>query len=168
MIKTWLTGVAVIGIGSLPALTPAAGNSASLVPYPDGYRAWRHLGSVFNPPTDHNRGVAPHGMIHHLYANEPALEGMRTGQFPEGAVLVADWFPLQEKYPGGFDEGARDRTDVMVRDARFAETGGWGFEQFVGDSQTVRNVAPGSATTQCFKCHQRVEKRGYVFSRLRG
>lgn len=106
-------------------------------------------------------------MVHHIYANDRAVEGLRTGTFAEGAVFVADWFALKQKYPGGFEEGARNRVDVMVRDARFAETGGWGFDQFAGDSRTVRNVAPGAAAAQCFNCHAKASERGFVFTRLR-
>lgn len=169
MRKLPLLALAALAIGALLALAQPPGGDRSdvrpLVPFPDGYRAWRHLGSVVNEPNDKNRTTAPHGTIHHLYANELALEGLRTGKLSEGAVFVAEWFLLKEKYPGGLDEGARHRVDVMVRDARFAETGGWGFDQFAGDSRTVRNVAPGAAPKQCFECHKKVEARSYVFSR---
>ena len=160
-------------LGALLTLARPSDTEAStayprpLVPFPDGYLTWRHLGSVVNEPNDKNRATAPHGMVHHIYGNDLALEGLRAGKFADGAVFVADWFPLREKYPGGFEEGARNRIDVMVRDARFAETGGWGFDQFAGDSRTARNVAPGAASKQCFECHRKVEARGYVFSRLR-
>jgi hypothetical protein len=33
------------------------------------------------------------GGIHHIYANESALEGYRTGSFADGAVIVFD--PLE-------------------------------------------------------------------------
>lgn len=140
---------------------------ATLVPYPEGFRAWRHLGSVMNQPTEKNKATAPHGMIHHIYANEKALEGLRTGTYPEGAVFVAEWFVLKQKYAGGFDEGAHNRTDVMVRDARFAATGGWGFDQFAQDSKTVRNIGPAAAPKACFQCHAKMEAHSYVFSALR-
>ncbi|MBI2513007.1 MAG: cytochrome P460 family protein [Opitutae bacterium] len=165
MSKTFLIVAAALALGALLALAQPATGDRPLVPYPDGYRAWRHVGSVVNEATDKNRATTPHGTIHHLYANDLALEGLRTGAFPEGAVFVADWFSLKEKYPGGFEEGARLRLDVMVRDARFAATGGWGFDQFAGDSITARNVAPGAAPKQCFECHTRASARGYVFTR---
>lgn len=169
MTKSFLLAAVALAIGGMLALAQPAvdapRDARPLVPFPDGYLAWRHLGSVVNEPNDQSRTAAPHGMIHHLYANELALEGLRTGKFPEGAVFVADWFPLKEKYPGGFEEGARHRVDVMMRDARFADTGGWGFDQFAGDSRTARNVALGAASKQCFECHRKVEARSYVFSR---
>jgi len=141
-----------------------AGEAGVLVPYPEGFRAWRFLGSVVSHPKD--RTDAPDGMIHHIYGNEEALAGLRTGVYPEGAVLVADWFLLKGKYAGSLNEGTRDRTDVMRKDARFATTGGWGYDQFAGESRTIRRVN-GAEQNQCFKCHAGVENRGYVFTILR-
>jgi hypothetical protein len=136
---------------------------AKLVPYPEGYREWRFLGSITSHPEE--RTDAPAGLIHHLYGNDQALEGLRTGIFPAGAVLVADWFLLKEKYSGSFDEGARDRTDVMRKDARFAATGGWGYDQFAGDSREIRRIN-GAEPNQCSKCHTKVRGRDYVFTSL--
>lgn len=163
MTKFMLAGLAaLLMVGWLVAAE--TGPSQAVVPYPTGFREWRHLGSVISHPSD--KPDAPAGLIHHIYANEKAVEGLRTGVYPEGAVFVADWFALKEKYPGSLDEGARDRTDVMVRDARFAETGGWGYDQFAGDSRDIRNVRPGP-TNACFECHAKVRQRGFVFTRLR-
>ncbi len=149
----------------LSAADPTA-SDALLVPYPTDYRAWAHLGSVFGWPNEQNKATAPHGMVHHLYANEKALTGLRTGVYPEGAMFVADWFILKEKYSGSFDEGARDRTDVMIKDARFATTGGWGYDEFAQDSKVIRVVGP-VAPNACFNCHAKVKARDYVFSALR-
>ena len=44
--------------------------------------------------------------------------------------------------------------------------GEWGFEGFVGDSQTDRAVG-GKAATACFSCHEALKDSGYVFSELR-
>jgi hypothetical protein len=137
------------------------------VPYPEGYRAWRHVSGAVLMPTEGGEGKAgaPHGLIHHVYANELALEGYRTGHFPEGAVLIADWFVLEPRGPE-LVQGARKSVNVMVRDARYADTGGWGFEDFAGDSTTIRNIGPRAATA-CFACHQHAEKREYVFTALK-
>lgn len=137
------------------------------VPYPEGYRAWRHVsGAVLTPREGgEEKAAAPHGLIHHVYANAQALEGYRTGHFPEGAVLIADWFVLEPRGPE-LVQGARKSVNVMVRDARYADTGGWGFEDFAGDSTTIRNIGPRAATA-CFKCHQRAEPHEYVFTTLK-
>jgi hypothetical protein len=153
----------------LAALLVTAGfgaEDAPLVAYPEGFREWTHLGSVTTEPTEKTRERLPHGIIHHIYANAKAMEGLRTGKYPEGAMFVADWFPLKAKYPGSFEEGARDRTDVMVKDVRFAATGGWGYDQFKQDSKEIRTVN-GAAPNACFECHTKVKARDYVFSKLR-
>ena len=142
------------------------------VPYPAGFRTWRHISSAVLPPKDGAAAVpprgesmpAPLGLIHHVYANELALEGYRTGHFPEGSVLIADWFVLEKRGPE-LIQGTRKSVNVMVRDARFSETGGWGFEDFDRDSETVRNVGA-NAVTSCFECHRKAENHEFVFTRL--
>lgn len=145
------------------------------VPFPDGYRKWMHISSATMPPkkpaTDAptqmggDRPAAPHGVIRNIYANDIALEGYRTGHFPEGSVLVADWFVLEEK-GGSLVQGPRQSLDVMIRDTRYGETGGWGFETFDQDSRTTRKVGA-NAVKMCFECHTRVKDRDFVFSLLR-
>lgn len=158
------------------AIAFAAADTSTPAPevaYPDGYRTWRHICSAILPvkpdasvrePTD-KKLSAPHGLIHHVYANEQALEGYRTGHFPEGSVLIADWFVLEPQGPQ-LIQGPRKSINVMVRDARYAATGGWGFEDFDRDSQTKRNVGP-NAAQMCYDCHRRAEKHDYVFSEFK-
>lgn len=154
--------------------TAAPVSPAPEVPYPDGYRRWMHITSVVNPAKKTEAGApadeataAPHGLVHHLYANELALEGYRTGHFPEGAVLIADWFTLEETR-SGLVQGPRQSLDVMVRDHRFTATGGWGFTKFDQDSRTQRKVDATAAVQSCFKCHQFAgAERQFVFSTLK-
>lgn len=158
-----IAGCVALIVGVLPAadsLRPAG----PVVPYPEGFRHWTHLGSVVGPPID--RMPAPRGLIHHLYANDKALEGGATGRFPEGAAFVADWFVLVEK-DGSLVEGPRKSTNVMIKDARFTATGGWGFEDFEKDSREIRNVG-GAAPNACYACHAKVQARDHVFSEVKG
>jgi hypothetical protein len=105
------------------------------------------------------------GGIHHVYANEAALRGLRAGgRFDDGAVLV---FDLLEATRGDsvITEGARKVVGVMHRDGqRFAATGGWGFEGFKADT---RERAVSDARGQCFACHEPQKDRGFVFSTWR-
>lgn len=139
----------------------AAGQSA--IEYPDGYREWAHIKSALLGPQ--HAGFADNGGFHHIYANKPAREGYRSRQFPEGSVIVFDWLEMRET--GNLvQEGPRRRIDVMVKDSmRFASTGGWGFERFVGDSRTERATTP--PREACFTCHQKLAKDGLVLSTLR-
>jgi len=153
------------------ALTTIIGWSVSLwartnetIPYPAGYRKWAHVMSALVGPK--SPGFALHGGIHHIYANEKAMEGYKTGRFPDGSALVADFLETRES-AGITTEGPRRRIDVMVKDSRrYPETGGWGFEQFRGDSQTDRMVTAQIAT-KCFACHAQQKDHDSVFSRFR-
>lgn len=154
-----LAGAVVAG---LVARFAASGQEAR-VAYPEGYRSWSHVKSMVILPGHPLEN--PFGGIHHVYANGRALEGLRTGTYPDGAVFV---FDLLEAVSGEavLEEGSRKLVGVMERDARrFAATGGWGFEGFAGDSRTERLVKDGGQS--CFGCHKAAEAAGYVFSRWR-
>ncbi len=131
------------------------------VAYPEGYRDWRHVKSMVIEP---GHGLAESfGGIHHVYANGKALEGYRSGRYPDGAVIVLDLLEATAT-DRTVTEGPRKLVGVMQKDAaRFAATGGWGFEGFKGDSRTERIVG-GDAATACFACHQAQAARDFVFS----
>jgi hypothetical protein len=141
-----------------------AANAADPVPYPEGYRDWTHVKSMVieagHPLFD------SFGGLHHLYANDTALRGYREGRFPDGAVIVFDLLAAVST-DHAVTEGARKVLGVMFKDSkRYASTGGWGFEGFVGDSTTERAVGANAATA-CFGCHTAREGQDYVFSSLR-
>jgi hypothetical protein len=107
------------------------------------------------------------GGYQHVYANEKGMEGYRTGRFPEGSVLVYDFLEGQETDSGSTVEGPRRFTAVMVKDSnRYAATGGWGYEEFRGDSTTDRMIAA-EAETKCFACHKNRAENDFVFSKYR-
>ncbi|HEX6929881.1 MAG TPA: cytochrome P460 family protein, partial [Gammaproteobacteria bacterium] len=58
------------------------------VAYPEGYREWTHVKSMVI--REGHPLFASFGGIHHLYANDKAMEGYRSGKFPDGAVIVFD------------------------------------------------------------------------------
>jgi hypothetical protein len=94
------------------------------IPYPTGFREWAHVKSTIVGPT--NPSFATNGGLHHFYANAKALEGYRSGSFPDGSILIDDLLEAKEGAAGVTAEGARRRLAVMVKDsARFADTGGW-------------------------------------------
>jgi hypothetical protein len=155
--------VLIMCLVSLSALSLRA-KTEDAVPYPTGYRQWAHVSSGLVGPQA--PGFAANGGIHHIYTNNKGLEGYRTGQFPDGSVLVADFLETKENN-GITTEGARRRIDVMVKDSkRYATTGGWGFEQFRGDSQTDRLVTAEGAA-KCFACHATQKETDAVFSKFR-
>lgn len=134
------------------------------VSYPDGYRKWVHVGTTLVGPQ--SPFFASNGGIHHIYANDQAMKGYETGKFPDGAILVFDLLDTKE-INGATIEGPRKRIDVMLKDTqRFPGTGGWGFERFLGDSQTNPALTE-EKRTLCFNCHEKSKAQDFVFSKFR-
>jgi hypothetical protein len=150
----------IVLAGSLTVIAAASLTPWTDVPYPDGYRRWVHVSSALT------RGMGQPEGLHHIYANDKALEGYRTREFPEGSVLVLDLF--ETRTHGTFiSAGARRALRVMRKDRkRFSETGGWGFEEFRGDSRTDRALDDG-ARRACYACHLTQESRGLLYSTFR-
>ncbi len=137
----------------------AAGN----IDYPDGYRMWTHIKSLVL-----HKGHAlenPFLGIHHIYANEQGVAGIKSGQFEGGSVLVFDLLEYLT-HDNASSEGDRVLLGVMVKDsASFSATGGWGFEGFKGNSRTQRLVNDGGES--CYTCHTSEKDNDFVFSRWR-
>lgn len=155
------------GLWTLLGLVPLAAVAAdtpATVAFPAGYRDWLHVKSMVIEPG--HPLAETFGGIHHLYANEKALEGYAKGKFPDGSIIVFDLLQAVTA-DRTVTEGSRKLVGVMVKDgARYAATGGWGFEGFGGDSETERLVAD-KAATACFGCHQAQKSKDYVFSSTR-
>lgn len=134
------------------------------VPYPEGYRDWRHVKSMLIAP-GHSLYEA-FGGIHHLYANKKALQGYARGKFPDGAVIVFDLLEAKTA-DNATVEGNRKIVGVMRKDSRrYGATGGWGFEGFKGDGKSDRAVGKNAATA-CFECHTQRKENDFVFSSAR-
>jgi len=156
--RTALTILALV----IPAALFAA--EKANVDYPTGYRDWTHVKSMVIQ-SGHPL-YESFGGIHHIYANESALEGYRTGSFADGAVIIFDLLEATTA-DNAITEGERKVLGVMQKDGkRFAETGGWGFEGFAA-GDPARAVVGQDARTACFDCHTKQKDHEYVFSRWR-
>ncbi len=139
------------------------------IAYPADYRNWTHIKSGVLE----NSGTRYDG-VHHIYANAKALAGYRNGSFPDGSVIVFDMWRAEEaavpaigKTAATIDPVERKFIDVMVRDsARYRQTGGWGFEEFRGNSQTDRLIK--DQERECASCHRQGAGPDGVFSKLLG
>lgn len=155
-------------LAAAAALIGAALQPGPDVAYPEGFRAWTHVTSGVispgSPAFDHFGG------LHSIYANKPALEGYRTGRFPDGSVLAFDVVALAEDAAShSSTPGQRRLVDVMVKDsALYAATGGWGYGEFKGSSRTERTLTQAQAVTACHSCHQTRTKTDSVFSHILG
>ena len=133
------------------------------VPFPESYRSWVHVKTALIGPASPMFKSA--GGFHHVYANPQAMEGLRTGVFTTGSILVFDRLTSSES-DGQMVEGTRLSVDVMMRDSlRYADTGGWGFERFAGDTRT--GIVGPHAKATCFDCHSARRDNVYVYSSFR-
>jgi hypothetical protein len=150
---------ALVAAGLLAVLPASAGD---VVPYPEGFRGFHHVKTTVvgsaSPIFERQGG------IHHFYANERAVEGYRSGVFPDGAILIDDLLTAAES--GGVTKtGPRRQSSVMVRDARlYADTGGWGYEVFDKDGRAGTLTPEGRAA--CHACHTKAKAKGFVFTEL--
>jgi hypothetical protein len=141
------------------------------VPYPMGYRHWTFLHSSMAPPTFGQFQKEPcqkpcTAGLFHFYGNEKAMEGLRTGSYPDGAIIAEEMLEFLGNENGGGKEGKRRMVGVMVKDSqRYSATGGWGFGIFEDESKADRLDDKGRTT--CFQCHVSQKDHGYVFTEYR-
>jgi hypothetical protein len=144
----------------------SAQSAPPVVPYPQDFRSWQHVKSIIVGPG--HSSFARRGGIHHYYANKEAIEGYRTGTFPNGSVVVDEGVFTKDgegSAKGLVIEAGRRSLDVMVKNDRlYANSSGWGFEHFNGDERTGRLDAEGRG--QCHDCHANSE-HDFVFSTIR-
>jgi Cytochrome P460 len=102
--------------------------------------------------------------IFHFYGNEKAMQGLRTGNYPDGAILAEEMLEFFGTASGGGKEGQRRLVGVMVKDRRrYSATGGWGFGSYDEESQV--NTLTTDQSKACFTCHIPQKDRGYVFTK---
>jgi hypothetical protein len=90
--------------------------------------------------------------VFHLYANDKAMEGLRTGSYPDGAIFAG--------------ERQRRVIRVMVKDSqRYNLTGGWGYGNFDDGSRT--DLLDVEKRESCHQCHVARKDQGYVFTEYR-
>jgi hypothetical protein len=164
--RRWVVGVSALAPVVAITLVLSA-QTITPVPFPEDYRSWQHVRTIV-VGKDHT-SYARRGGIHHYYANKEALEGFRTGTFPNGSIVVDEGVFAkdgEDQMKGILLENGRRSLDVMTKNATiYADTGGWGFEHFDGDDKTGKLDATRRA--QCHDCHAKRKDRDYVFSSIR-
>ena len=160
--KNKITVAGVITLFTLGAGFTMLPDADETVPYPEGYRKWSHIKTGLVGPTDPNFNTI--GGFHHIYANDKAMEGYATGNFPQGSIFIFDVLEGIERN-GNTAEGKRRLLDVMIKDSiKYSSTGGWGYEEFKGNSKTNRTLTE-ARRLQCINCHN--QQKDHVFSELR-
>lgn len=155
--------LATITVSSILLFSSVIHADETMVPYPYNYRNWTHVKSMVIEPGHPLQN--PFQGIHHVYGNEKALRGLKSGKYSNGAVFVFDLLEYAQK-DDTIQEGDRKLIGVMHKDSKkYNETGGWGFEGFAGNSKTERITKDGGVS--CFACHSPRESDNYVFSSFR-
>jgi Cytochrome P460 len=122
-------------------------------PFPKEFLQWAHVKS--------SSAEAPN--VVHIYANQNAVEGYKTGKFPDGSVIVYDVLEAKE-LAGKTTEGATRRVDVMVkRTALYRDSGGWEFISYPGGDPTAGKHTE-ARQAACASCHAQRKEHDYVFS----
>lgn len=156
LMSRWLLPAAALALTA----SPHAGESAS---FPSGFRGWATVKSALI--TEANPAFQTEGGIHHIYANLKAVEGYRTGEFPDGAVIVYELVATKEQ-GGIISETDRRRVDIMSKDeSHNPQTGGWRFDRFMGSDESKDVI--GDAGGKCFACHAKAATHADVFSQVR-
>jgi hypothetical protein len=158
------SAIAKAGAGTLAiAATVMFAGDRAAVPFPAEYRKWAVVRSVVVGPE--NKNFAVNGGFHHYYANEKAVQGFFTGNFPDGSVVVDERLELRQEAGATF-EGPRKSVAVMDKSvARYPNTDGWGFDVFAAESRT--EGASDSVRAACFSCHSQRKEHDFVFSEFR-
>jgi cytochrome P460 len=135
-----------------------------IAPFPKEFRKWAHVKSVLVGPQ--SAAFATEGGIHHIYANDKALEGYKSGKFPDGSVIVYDLLEIKEVV-GNTIEGPTRRIDVMMKQSElYRTTGGWEFMSFPGGNPANGNLTAERQAT-CAACHANRKDHDFVFSDFR-
>jgi hypothetical protein len=103
--------------------------------------------------------------VHLIYVNPVGLDRLKRGgstPFPDGTTFVDD-VRLFSEDDGAYQQGGHKFITVMVKDSKkYASTGGWGFQAWLGGDSTRPIVH--DSPKQCFTCHLPNKANDFVFS----
>lgn len=147
----------IVGLGlGVAAIASAGGKNP--IDFPDGHRSWTHVRST----VIHDKNNPLFGFLS-VYANSKALKANKVGHaYPKGSEIVGIFHDVEDK-GGIMTQGERLKYVVMVKDSRFKDTGGWGFEAY--DASGKQPLTKNSRE-ECFACHTQVRDRDFVFSKF--
>ena len=156
-------------LSALPARAQdATFNGDGSLNRPEGYRDWMYVGTPLTP-NDMNDGEAPFPEFHNVYINPQAWRDyQRTGQFPDGTVLVKELVSVGSKEASsgkGYFMGEFVGLEAAVKDSkRFPhEPGNWAYFSF-GHSYPLADTTKAQAVENCSSCHQTRAAQDFVFT----
>jgi len=129
--------------------------------YPNDPRHWRHVKSMVIYSHD-NKLFDRFGGLHNIYVNDIGWPALQKGKlFPDGSMLALELYDTSNAMGAIEARPGRKALYLMKKNAKlYADTGGWGFEVFVGndDKPTLQSM------TECWNCHKEGKSRDYVKS----
>jgi hypothetical protein len=143
-------------------------NQAGDLVRPTGYRKWFYVGTPLTPH-DMNNGKAAFPEFHSVYINPEAYNHYeKTGEFPDGTVLVKELVSVGSKQAtsgDGYFMGEFTGLEVLMKDKRRFqdEPGNWGFFSF-GHEYPLKPTAKIQPTANCNSCHGGAADDDYVFT----
>lgn len=159
--KSLATALALIFLA--PAALAAQDNvppAPNGIPFPADYRDWRVIS------VSHR---SDHESLRAIVGNDAAIAAARAGQtnpWPDGAMLgkVVWKYGTDPHWAAATVPKTFSHAEFMLKDAkRFADTGGWGYARWVGESLQPYGNDAGFAQ-ECVACHTPVKSRDYVFT----
>ncbi|OAI20565.1 cytochrome P460 [Methylomonas lenta] len=106
-------------------------------------------------------------LVRSILGNDIAIKAAREGKmkpWPDGTIIAkVGWKEkIDPNWPQAIIPGEFAGAEAMIKDSKkFAETGGWGFGQWV-DAKLVMHDKEKSAT--CFACHTPMKDADYVYT----
>jgi Cytochrome P460 len=164
-----LIGASIALFKAQPVIAQTQGSAAVFtsdgkLQIPKGFRRWVFVGAPLTP-NGLNGGKANFPEFHNVYIQAQNVEAyMKTGQFPEGTVIVKELTRLlnptfpdgsrNEASGRGFFNGEFNGIDLTVKDSkRFAKTNGWGFFSFGHHPEPYEATPEEKPVSECAGCH---------------
>ena len=144
---------------------------------PTNYREWVFVGSSTGlsyaqnsaPGRNGGNGMAMDPMFHNVYIDPVAYrEYSRTGEFPEGTVMILEMASAEVKQEPGL-QGSYEKDfialEASVKDSSRFE-GGWGYFGFTGADGKLKDRAQAFPEASCRSCHEQKAATDHVFTQF--
>ena len=154
-------GLGLLSAAVVGSIAAFAAESADGLKLPASFRHWYNVNTmVIDKGSPLFEAM---GGMHNVYINSTGETALKKGEpYPDKTVFLVDLhgFTISD---GSYVEGPRKATAIMLKDkTKYASTGGWGFQAWVGGNPTKPLVT--DPTKQCFECHQPKKDQDYVYS----
>jgi Cytochrome P460 len=156
--STFHLAFAIVGLAAIVGVSAEAADDLKL---PTGYRYWFHVNTAI--VTKDSPLYAVIGGMHNVHVNSTGEAALKKGgPYPDGTIFLVDLHDYSLD-AGTYSEGPIKGVALMQKDAaKYAATGGWGFEFWAGGDPQKPIVK--DPVKECFECHQSKKDQDYVFS----